>query len=247
MQRIHMPTVNARYWLAITLASIFGTNMGDLYAHDSGLGIIGGIPVLMAIAAVVFLLERADKKTHEIYYWLVIVIIRTGATNIADYMAGRRYLHINAVGLSVALALVLAALAWRATKTSTAAAAPGTAALPNTDATYWVAMLVAGVFGTAFGDVCSHWVGQGTASIGLGLILAAVLLTRSRLALGTIAFYWLTVAVARSAGTAIGDWIAEDKALNIGLPLSTLLTGLAFVGVLVFWRSRTSTPQVATR
>jgi uncharacterized membrane-anchored protein len=45
------------------------------------------------------------------------------------------------------------------------------------------------------------------------------------------------VAVARTAGTAIGDLLAGNRVLNIGLNVSTLITGIVFVSVLLFWRS----------
>jgi uncharacterized membrane-anchored protein len=45
------------------------------------------------------------------------------------------------------------------------------------------------------------------------------------------------VALARTAGTCVGDWFAETKSLHVGLPLSTLLTGMMFVAILTFWRS----------
>ncbi len=99
-------------------------------------------------------------------------------------------------------------------------------------------MLTAGVFGTVVGDICSHIVGEGAASLGLAALLGGVLLAGRGRAAQSIAIYWTTVAVARTAGTAIGDWLAENKLLNIGLPISTLITGLAFVAVLVLWRSR---------
>ena len=51
MKLIHTPRVNARYWTAIALASVFGTNLGDFYAHESGLGIVKGLSVLALIAA----------------------------------------------------------------------------------------------------------------------------------------------------------------------------------------------------
>jgi uncharacterized membrane-anchored protein len=86
---MRVPRIGARYWTAITLASIFGTNMGDLYAHESGLGIFQGLVVLAVLAAFAFSVERFDRISHESYYWLVIIIIRTGATNIADYIAFR--------------------------------------------------------------------------------------------------------------------------------------------------------------
>lgn len=231
MHATHTPTINARYWTAITLASVFGTNLGDLYAHTSHLGIVSGLVLLCAIAAATFVAERADRAAHEIYYWLVIIIIRTGATNIADYLAFKARIPI--VALLCGLAALLCALAWRS-RTSGESRYPAPNGLPATDATYWFAMLVAGVLGTALGDACSHVLGQGVASLGLGLALVLVLLwRRSRRAKPGIALYWLVVATARTAGTAIGDWLAENPSVDLGLPFSTLLTGCAFVAIVV--------------
>lgn len=38
MQDIHLPTLSARYWVALCVASVFGANMGDFFARDIGLG-----------------------------------------------------------------------------------------------------------------------------------------------------------------------------------------------------------------
>ena len=89
MKYIHVPRIDARYWTGITLASVFGTNLGDFYAHESGLGIVQGLAVLALLAAIVFVIERFEQRRHQAYYWLVIILIRTGATNIADYLAYR--------------------------------------------------------------------------------------------------------------------------------------------------------------
>ena len=231
-----MPQVDARYWLALSLASVFGTNLGDLYAHESGLGIVGGLPVLAGLALVAFLVERRDRLVHQVYYWLVIVIIRTGATNIADYLAFG--VRIPLTPLLTALAAMIALPAWRMASTSSRANLAASGGLPDTGGAYWTAMLAAGVFGTVLGDVCRHTVGKGIASLGLGLLLALVLLGRWRGLFAAVSGYWLTVAVARTAGTAIGDWVAENKTLNLGLSLATLLTGTAFVASLLLWRSR---------
>jgi uncharacterized membrane-anchored protein len=231
MKRLHSPVIDARYWTAITLASIFGTNLGDFYAHETRLGIVKGIAVLAALAAIVFVLERFESKRHEAYYWLVIILIRTGATNIADYLAFR--VRIPPLTLTLSLVALLCLFGW-----GTRARRGVSEALPDTNAAYWLAMLTAGVFGTVVGDIASHWVGQEVASLGLGALLAVVLFTGRGRAAEMIALYWTTVAVARTAGTAMGDWLAENKVLHIGLPLSTLMTGCVFVAVLVFWRSR---------
>lgn len=236
MQARHVPTINARYWAGIALASVFGTNMGDLYAHDSGLGLLGGVPVLVVLFLAIYAVERFDKRSHDAYYWLCIIIMRTGATNIADYMAGRRGMGIDRVTLSIGFGLLLAALAWwlgRVSRTSEDAAAPKN--VPTTDPGYWVTMLTAGVFGTVLGDLCQHRFGEDMATIGLTLLLAVTLLAYRKWAFGALAGYWLTVAVARTTGTAIGDWLAESGHVNLGLPLATVLTGTTLAAVLIFW------------
>lgn len=161
--------------------------------------------------------------------------MRTGATNIADYMAGRRGLHIDRITLSVGLGALLAGLAWRASRGK---AASGPKTVPDTNDRYWMAMLVAGVFGTVHGDLCEHLVGEGIAALGLGAVLILALLLYAQGLLAATAAYWLTIATARTTGTAIGDWLAENSFLHIGLPPCTLLTGLAFAAVLVLWRPR---------
>jgi uncharacterized membrane-anchored protein len=235
MEFIHTPRVDARYWTAITLASVFGTNLGDFYAHESGLSIVKGLAVLALLAAIVFVVERFDKRRHEAYYWLVIILIRTGATNIADYLAFR--LRVPPVALTLGLVALLCLFGWGTRRVSRTDGALSQG-LPKTGAAYWLAMLTAGVFGTVVGDLISHAVGQGVASLGLLALLFAVLVAGRVRAAQIMAIYWTTVAVARTAGTAVGDWLAENKVVNIGLPLATLATGIAFVAVLVLWRSR---------
>ena len=238
MKRFHTPQVNARYWTAITLASVFGTNLGDLYAHESGLGIGKGLAVLAVLTAIVFVVERFKERRHEAYYWLVIILIRTGATNIADYLAYR--VRVPELVLTGLLALLLALFGWGTYRRSSLAG-DVSHGLPNTNAAYWLAMLTAGVFGTVVGDICEHAIGDGLAAVLLTVVLLAVLLAGRGVVAKSVALYWTTVAVARTAGTAIGDWLAENKIVPIGLPASTLLSGVAFVAVLVFWKARDTT------
>ena len=141
MKRIHLPQIDARYWCAILLASLFGTNLGDLYAHNSGLGIWPGVALLAVIAALVFVAERFDDRPHQAYYWLAIIIIRTGATNIADY-----WKHIIHPGiLLVGLALLFVAVTHASTRPL--ARVPGARdeeRLPAAGWVYWRGMLDAG-------------------------------------------------------------------------------------------------------
>lgn len=232
MRIAHIPKVNARYWSAITFASLFGTNLGDLYAHEAHLGIWLGTSLLAVLAAGVFFAERFDHGPREIFYWLVIIIIRTGATNIADYIK-----HILPwLVFGIILTVLLAGFAWASQlgnqRREAAAEAKG---MPDTGIAYWLAMLTAGVFGTFVGDVCSKLTSQGIASLGLGALLLVALAIWRRDGAHRFWLYWIALAIARTAGTAMGDFLAETKALHIGLPLSTLITGCVFVGILVFW------------
>ncbi|WP_158615509.1 hypothetical protein [Acidipila sp. EB88] len=231
MKRVHTPQMDVRYWAAITLASVFGTNMGDLYAHKSGLGIGMGLVVLALLAAAVFLLERFDDHRREIYYWLVILLIRTGATNIADYSAYR--LRVPGLPLTLGTAALIGLFGWMSSRR--ARGPEHTPGLPGTNAAYWLAMLSAGIFGTVLGDICEHAFGEGFAALALGAILLLALLAGYRRAAQWAVGYWSIIAVARTTGTAIGDWVAENKIIPIGLPLATLLSATAFVLVLLAW------------
>jgi len=80
-----------------------------------------------------------------------------------------------------------------------------------------------------------------------------------------MAFYWVTVALCRTTGTAIGDFLAESKTVDLGghansllnsmsgaatnaalsggearelgWLISAILSGIVFVAVLVFWKT----------
>jgi uncharacterized membrane-anchored protein len=241
MQTRHIPRIERRYWFGIVFASIFGTNLGDVYAHESGLGLGFGLLVLAGLFAAVYWIQSKDRVAREAYFWLAIIIIRTGATNIADYLAYR--VRIPAPFLTAGLAAIIAVLAWRAAVPRVRAERGSNApAIAATSLAYWGAMLGAGVFGTVLGDICSHRFGQGPAAIGLTAMLVVLLAAAKSRVATHVAAYWCAVALARTAGTCIGDWLAENKSLHIGLPVSTLLTGTAFIVILTCWRS---TPQGA--
>lgn len=243
MQIRHMPNVGARYWAAISMASVFGTNLGDLYAHDSGLGLIGGVPILAALAAIVFLVERLDRVPREAYYWLVIIIIRTGATNIADFT--KHQIPYAVFGAILTVLLIGFAFASLAARDPAEQAAEEKTGMPKTGISYWCAMLTAGVFGTFFGDVAQHLIGQAPAALTLALLLLATFAFWHIRGVGLIWSYWLVLAVARTAGTAMGDWLAESDLLRLGLPLATAISGGVFVAILLF-RARKPKQSLAT-
>ena len=237
MNERHVPLLNAKFWIALCIASIFGANLGDFFAHDIGLGHVAGLPFLAAAFAVVLIVERYDTAAHALYYWLAIVIIRTAATNIGDLLAGDLKLPRPWVmtGLALLLAITVAAIHERRRRT---AVPDRKRELLTADWLYWIGMLLAGALGTVMGDYVSHnlKLGDLMASLALGVPLAVLFIVGSRGPLWWAPFFWLTVVMVRADGTVVGDWFAGRKML--GLPLSTALTGLVLVAFLVIWRGR---------
>src|SRR5712672_4378861 len=85
MRRGNLPTIDAGYWAAIVAASICGTNTGDLAAGPLGMGHVRGIIPLAAIFLAVIWVEKLLDLTTVAFYWLAIIVLRTMATNIADF------------------------------------------------------------------------------------------------------------------------------------------------------------------
>jgi uncharacterized membrane-anchored protein len=238
MQQYHVPLLGLRYWVALCLASVFGANMGDFFAHNLGLGHVGGLPFLAIALAVVFVLERFDRTAHEAFYWLAIVVVRTAATNLADFFSGDLRLPRPWVmaGLAVLLALSVAA-AWQLSWRDAANKADAQSNLLRADYGYWLAMLIAGTLGTVMGDFFSHdlHLGNAVASLVLSALLAPFLVLGARQLLWSLPLYWTTIVMVRAAGTTVGDLLAARNAL--GLALSTAVTGLLFIGFLISWRT----------
>src|SRR5215469_17081635 len=236
MRDTHVPSAGDRYWVALSIASVFGANTGDFVAKYLHLGHAGGLPGLAALLALVFVAERRDRWTHQAYYWTAIIIVRTAATNLADLGAGD--FKLGKPGFIVALAILLAlVLFFTPPAKSERTAAGWPFALPITDARYWAAMLIAGTLGTVIGDFASFTSGLGTlrASAIEGGALALLFFIGRAGPLTNVWFYWLTVVTVRAAGTSFGDFLAHDV---FGLPLSTLVSACVFVATLLLWKER---------
>src|SRR6202043_3986894 len=177
MKLNHLPRIDARYWVAILAASMCGANTGDFASRILGLGHTRGLLPLAVIFLAVLWAERRSRVATEAYYWLAIIVLRTGATNLADL--GTHDLKLGYLLCMAALAafMVLMLLIDRVRGVApTGVVGPDGRwhSLPATDASYWITMLAAGTLGTAAGD----WVAEAT---GLGLaygslVLVAVLL-----------------------------------------------------------------------
>jgi uncharacterized membrane-anchored protein len=236
MQLKHVPQMGTKYWTALILASIFGANTGDFLSDVLKLGHIAGLPFLAILFVLVIIMERFDSSEHVAYFWSAIIIIRTSATNIGDIGHDLR-LKAPLVIAAFTIALLATILAWKASSATdrdqNAAQAPGRI---STVPVYWFAMLLAGALGTVLGDYFSFGLKLGTlrAAFILSVPVAIVLYLGGSRLLTQLSYYFLTVVMIRAAGTAAGDYMAR----NIGLSLSTLVSGMAFVEFLTMWKSK---------
>jgi uncharacterized membrane-anchored protein len=216
--------VTHSYWVAMLAASAFGTNVGDLWAEIVFTGRLTSLASLLIVCfAAVWYHRRAAWRT-EAGYWVAIVAMRAAATNVADITT-----HDLALGyvLSSILLGVLTLLAARFTKPDLSRSGS-----PRVDGTYWIAMFIAGVFGTVAGDLIHHNVGLYSASITLCLALAVLILTRDILAPMSALLFWTIVMAERCAGTAVGDALASHRAVGLGIPIASVCTCLITIASL---------------
>ena len=244
MRYVNVPAVDARYWIAITLASIFGCNLGDCLSFYDGWNHWIGLAPLAVIFWALLFGERRSRQPTQAWYWAVVIVLRAAATNLADLATHTFAWPYPRVLLALT---VLQVLVVRPVRPRLFAIETDRTSRPSTSGWYWLSLLTAGTLGTAAGD----WVadelhlGTGYGSVLLGAIFAVVLTLGRRSRWSTKVAYWSAIVAVRAAGTTAGDWLAfrDDpgglkNGLKLGLALSTALTCAVFVGFL--WRkSRT--------
>jgi len=213
------------------LASVFGANAGDFIADVLGLGHANGLPILFLCLGATFVFEFVDDKARILYYWIAIVIIRSAATNIGDIF------HDFDVSFKISTLLSLCAVVASLFVWKTLGA---NSLVKNTiplNAFYFITMFFAGVAGTVVGDAFSYGLELGNlyAALTLGIFVSLAFLLWNDKLKSNLFYYWITVVLIRSAGTAAGDFIANT---DIGLTVSTLITGAVFVFVTVSFRKK---------
>ncbi|MGL5466132.1 MAG: hypothetical protein ACRDBE_04690 [Leuconostoc lactis] len=109
--------------------------------------------------------------------------------------------------------------------------------------TYWLTLLSLAIFGTFIADT-THGIGISYVAAfviyGLALIVTFVLWYRNahNLSVHTITtnhrelFYWATVTLSFTLGTAVGDWLAES--LRLGFLDTGVYLGLVFLAIIAY-------------
>jgi uncharacterized membrane-anchored protein len=232
MQLRVTPKVDVRYWTAILVASMCGTNLGDFFPDifklSSGVSLLAQIVIFSVIVSA----ERMTRSSSEAFYWLAILTVRAAATNIADLSIERA--HLGYILVSCVLAMLLAALLSLYRRT---APKSSTGDLPPTNGFYWFTMLTAGALGTVIGDGVGHAFNSVQIGVpisaGIGTVaLALIFGIRARMAAAPAVSYWICVVAVRWWGTNVGDILAFLLTLSV----SMVATGAVLTLTLFFWR-----------
>ena len=218
------------FWFAMFAASAFGTVLGDFWAETLGLGLglVLSFGSLVVITGLLIWGDRLKGRETEAFYWLAIIFLRAGATNVGDGLV-----HIG--GLSLLSASLLTCVATLLAGYFTLAPSAGTPS-PLIDLRYWTAMGIGGVFGTNAGDYASHSIGMASALGVLGVVLLVVIVARGFLAPAAVLGYWVIVLAERAAGTPAGDLFASRRGLGLGQTVALLCTGVVLIGALWLYR-----------
>lgn len=250
MRSRNLPAIDAGYWVAIVAASMCGTNAGDLAAGPLGLGHVRGmLPIGLVFLATLWA-EKTLNWTTVAFYWIAIILLRTMATNVADFVTHDAGLSYPAF---VALLIVFMAAMLAFDNVRSGPARPVARDAPRVPATnwaYWVLMLAAGVLGTALGD----WL----ADAGLGVYWASLLgapcfvvalWAAYRFGL-TKPWYWLAIVTCRTWGTDLGDMLVvvfrSFGSRSMALWSSTALTAALLAAIIYFWTRRSAAPESET-
>jgi uncharacterized membrane-anchored protein len=250
MRRANLPTIDAGYWAAIVAASICGTNTGDLAAGPLGLGHVRGILPLAAIFLAIVWAEKLLDWTTVAFYWLAIIVLRTMATNIADFAT-----HDLKLSYPIFVLLLIAfmgVMIWAdrfRTDTTPQQSAASAAALPNADWSYWIVMLTAGVLGTALGDWLAdagpgvYWASLISLLLFVGALWAAYQYGLSK------PWYWIAIAACRTWGTDLGDMLValfrSATSRPVALWVSTAISAALLTAIIYFWTRREAAPELA--
>ena len=252
MHTRNLPTIDKGYWAAIVAASMCGANSGDLAAGPLGLGHINGLLPMAIIFLVVVFAEKSLKITTIAYYWIAIIVLRTMATNLADF--GGHDLKLSYPVLIVILSALIGGMIWldKASGREESGVIGGDGewrGLPATNWNYWITMLAAGTLGTVLGDWLAEKDNLNFGPYYSSLICVPFFLVALYLAykVGKLGkpWYWLVIVACRSLGTDLGDAsVTFLRTLTptrpMGLWLSTFLTGLLLAALVYFWKYRTA-------
>ncbi len=240
MQDQHVPAIGRYYWPAFAAATLFGATAGNSVTAQLSTWSASNLylPVLAAAFAAILYLEARDQRPSVYWYWLAVIIVPSAANHLSDISFA--YLGVRRIWVCAGLLVILVVthLAFQSDTTRLIALRLQQRPMPTvpiTDATYWIAMVVASTAGNLASDFLTigrHFDIRLTCLV-LILPVAAAAALRRWTALTRTGTYWAVVVTLSALGTAMGDLLSSDPPSGLGPNLSVILAG-AILAVLLF-------------
>lgn len=159
----------SRYWLAVTLVSVFGTLVTDNLTTNLGLPLEASTVIFGVLLAVTFLAWYRSELTlsihsiftsrRESFYWLAILFTFALGTATGDLMAEALGLGYAVTGIIVASVIAITAVGWRLGLNSVLA--------------FWIIYILTRPLGASIGDYLSQSPTEG--GLGLGATVTSLI------------------------------------------------------------------------
>lgn len=94
------------YWVAILVSSTLGTAFGDYIANATPLGFGGGALLMMTLLVLLMFLVFLTQVSHEVCYWLAIIITHPMGATLGDFMTKPEGINLGNVPASVILLVI---------------------------------------------------------------------------------------------------------------------------------------------
>lgn len=252
--------VNPVYWATVLAACSIGETCADLVSHELGFGYVYASTIFIATFAVLAAIERKVRIRSESRYWVAIALMSTTGTALADLFT--RTLKLGYAGTSLVLSALFCGvlIGWSRIKGRRLVRRadvldpplPHVAVhlehtdLPDTDAGYWVAIMIASTLGTSLGDFVSNVlnVGFGGGTVLLGSLLGAVLLAEHLATSSNVARYWAALVMTSTIGATSGDYLTKDDGLGLPFAWVIAVQVAVFVALILQGRSLGSDPPL---
>jgi uncharacterized membrane-anchored protein len=161
--------IPSRYWLTVTLVSVFGTLVTDNLTDNVGLPLEASTLIFGVLLALTFLVWYLIEKTlsihsiftrgREAFYWLAILFTFALGTATGDLMAEVLGLGYLVTGIIVASLIAITAVAWRCGL--------------NSVLSFWIIYILTRPLGASIGDYLSQSSSQG--GLGLGATVTSLI------------------------------------------------------------------------
>jgi uncharacterized membrane-anchored protein len=186
--------------------------------------------LLLAVFAVLAVIQLRATRFHPPLFWLVVVLTSTAGTTISDYINYTRHLgqSTGVLILGTGLAVVMV-IWWRSGQTFDVE----NLATRTAEVLFWIAVVFSNSLGTSSGDWLASAVGTPRAAVILTLTMLLILAAHYFTPTNTMLLFWIAFILTRPWGAEMGNILSKPAPrgfLNCGDgPASALLIGALVV------------------